>query len=275
MLALRLKGGLGNQLFQYAAARQLALSNGQPLALDTHTGFARDPYRRSYELSHFAVTAPELSAATVDALRRRCRLRWLGVRHLDSFWRERLRNCYCPLLARIRFTDLYLEGYFQSPRYFTEIEHLVRREFRLGPAAGNHAGQVTIASNCVAIHLRRDRYSNTCPTSYYQQAAITVKTISGEEPHFLVFSDTHQVDPDIVRLPGRVSLIRHQGLNAHLEDFRLMTQCRHFIIANSTYSWWAAWLGSQPGSVVVAPRSGWYGFRNPPRGLLPATWILL
>ena len=181
---------------------------------------------------------------------------------------------------------VYIEGYWQSEKYFRDIEGTIRADLCIEPPTDAFNLEIaTQISNglSVAVHVRFfDARAwmgiNNAPDAYYARAVAHMETLA-PGAHYFVFSDQPDAARDRIPIPNaRATLMTHNlGDRNAYADLWLMTHCKHFIIANSTFSWWGAWLASHPGKVVIAPgfamREGkmWWGFD----GLLPARWIKL
>lgn len=289
----RLFGGLGNQLFIYAAARRLALINNAELVLDNVSGFVRDVvYHRQYQLYHFNIPCRMASAAErlepFSRLRRALKRKWnhrLPFEQRRYFVQEGID--YDPRLLNFKLQGtVYLEGYWQSENYFKDVETTIRQDLQIIPPtdAINQAMAEKIR-NCtaVALHVRffDKPYAasvNNAPSDYYSRAIEEMESIA-PTAHYFIFSDQPATARARIPLPDeRVTLVHHnKGDAMAYADLWLMTQCQHFIIANSTFSWWGAWLAENPVKHVIAPgfemRHGsmWWGFK----GLLPDNWIKL
>jgi hypothetical protein len=264
-----LKGGLGNQLFIYAAARSLALRTERRLLLDTGSGFARDRYARSFRLERFPIEASTLALGSLPwtSLKDR-RHRYVRARNklLPRNWRsyisERIDRGVDQLLAsRSRRKQLILNGYWQDERYFSDAEDVIRRE--LTPPEpedpeNRELGARLASTQSVSLHVRRLQFPRLLARDYYQQA-IDAVCARLDEPRFAVFGDNPQWALRHLDFRGSpVEIIRNHA--DEVADLWLMTRCRHSIIANSTFSWWGAWLrGGPPGSLVFAPAES--GFR--------------
>ena len=289
MVVTRIKGGLGNQLFCYAAARRLALVNNVELVIDDVTGFARDrEYRRRYMLDQFHI--PARKATQVERLEpferyRRRLLKWLSRRKpfVERPYLEQEGLDFDERLLGLRVKDsLYLDGLWQSEGYFKDVERTIREDLRIIPPT-DEANQRMVEhirnSNAVALHVRwfdppGDASSHNLSDDYYERA-IALMDAKLESAQYFLFSDA----PETARLKlpsleGRVTLVAHnQGEEQAYADLWLMTQCRHFIAANSTFSWWGAWLGGGSGKMVLTPdlningKAAW-GFK----GLIPSSW---
>lgn len=293
MIVARVKGGLGNQLFIYAAARRLSLLNNTQLYLDCKTGFDLDVvYKRSFQLKHFNIPSNVriLNSKTVPYQRLNIRISKLLNRLLPF----RFRNYLCQegddfdsrLLAFKFKRNIFLEGYWQSELYFKDVEAIIRQDLKISPPSDdlNLALSERITRTVsVAVHVRffdsPDEFGiNNVPDSYYQKAVAIIQSIA-PEAHFFVFSDQPTTALERITFPkNRTTVITHnQGDENAYADLWLMSLCQHFIIANSTFSWWGAWLSERQGKRVIAPdirisggKMSW-GFD----GLLPDNWIKL
>lgn len=279
-----LSGGLGNQMFQYAAGRSLAVRLGVPLVLDL--SWFGGQQERQFSLSPFRIEAaqrfqcpwfPPKGRAMASRLSRRLLPRIMGV----PVWREPHFHYSADYLALSG--PVFLEGYWQSERYFREIRPLLLQEFALRepfPTACEEVLKEISAYDAICVHVRRGDYlSNpvaakvhgTCPVNYYS-AGVRELCQGLARPHCFVFSD----DPAWVRaslaFDCPATVVDVNGANdAHL-DLALMAACRHFLIANSSLSWWGAWLGERPGKRVIAP-ARWFLTRDKDtRDLLPDSW---
>ncbi len=292
-IVLRIFGGLGNQLFAYAAARRLAIASDAELVIDDVSGFARDyVYGRHYQLGHFRITSRKASAAErlepVARLRRyllRKVNRLLPFEHRHFLQQEGMD--FDPRMLTIRPSGvLHLEGYWQSEAYFKDIESLLREDLRIEPPVDTRNIEMSSriqACNAVAVHVRffdlpDEQGVTNAPLGYYARAVERMEELV-PQAHYFLFSD----QPDSARacIPlsdDRITCVSHnQGDANAYADLWLMTQCQHFIIANSTFSWWGAWLSASAGKHVIAPGykklegKAWWGFD----GLLPLEWIKL
>ncbi len=277
MIITKLMGGLGNQLFQYSLGRHLSEKHGVPLKVDLDFllrgwKLEKDTTQYQYELPHFNIVATPATAAEVAPLKLAPARGWRRqARKLSKAltpperWPHYVERGYAfdPRILRAG-PNVYLEGYWQSPYYFEPIADILRRELTLreAPDAQNAAVLDEIRrTTAVAVHVRRADYVNNpsaskvhgaCGLDYYA-AALALIAQRVASPHYFLFSD----DPAWVRanlkVPGPATYVGHNGPRPH-EDIRLMSHCQHFVIANSTFSWWGAWLANAPGKTVVAPK---------------------
>ncbi len=298
-LVVRLKGGLGNQLFCYATGRRLALKSGAELVLDDITGFKYDSqYKRQYALGAFNISARRATAR--EMLEPFGRVRRLLMRKTS----ERLplgRRRYIMqsgvgfdealLSLKLQPGMTYLDGFGQSERYFADAEDTIRDDLRIRPPgdARNQATSRKIQSvNAVALHVRwfvSDEHPSVSNMSFaYYQGAVKMIREKVADPHFYIFSDDVRRTAEL--LEPMMSGAQHSFVDHNLAagdasaDLWLMSLCKHFVIGNSTFAWWGAWLGERKGfSSVIAPAlnidprrnvTAW-GFPH----LLPSRWSVL
>ncbi len=283
MIVVRLRGGLGNQLFEYACGRALALRNRAPLRLDL-TCYRDRSYAepRPYLLDRFRITASEAGALERKLAHggriARALTALAPARRFRTFSDEALR--FQPEVAAAR-GNVYLIGYWQCERYFADCAETLRSEF--APRAEPPAESLRLLREneeceAVSVHLRRGDYLTepgfqVCGLEYYRRAAESIAT-AVRAPRYYVFSDDPAWTKENLALQPAV-FVSHNGEGRPEEDLRLMRRCKHHIIANSTFSWWGAWLCEHAGKVVVAPRR-W--FADPERDssdIVPASWTCL
>jgi hypothetical protein len=153
-----------------------------------------------------------------------------------------------------------MQGYWQDERYFKDIENVIRDSFVITTPhdSENHRWAQTISeSNSVCLHARRKNYKFALPTEYYYRAVEYVaRKISN--PHFYCFSDDPEWLAKNFSIDYPYTAIHHNGQDRNYEDLWLMTKCRHYIIANSTFSWWGAWLNPSSDKIVIAPANWGY-----------------
>ena len=290
MVIVRLTGGLGNQLFQYAAARRLALVRGAELALDV--GWFRHeaagyPAERPYELRHLDLPARVITLPPATILRWERGLaarveRWPGRRIRLAVIRQS--SDWSGVDERVLDgpADVVLDGYWQNEGYFQDAAEMIRAELRLPAAPEPRFAELLEAigsSEAIAVHVRRGDYvtvpqvaevHGTLELSYYREAVSLVAHRAGLDAHVFVFSD----DPGwveehlVFELP--TTHIGHTVWPATAE-LRLMASCRHHVVANSSYSWWGAWLAEHPRQVVIAPKA--WTRNTDSSAIVPARWL--
>lgn len=296
MIVTRLMGGLGNQMFQYAAARALALRHGVELRVDLSYLEHQHPAttQRAYALGCFRLDA---AFATEDDLR------WARYGEPQDL-RARLRDVVKTLLRPHRlhvvqqggagFDPRLLEagpnsllvGYWQSEDYFRDAGAAVRADlsFRGEPDdETRRLAEAIEAANTVSVHVRRGDYvldprtsafHGTLTPEWYAAAAAEVAA-RVEAPAFFVFSDDLDWCRRHLRLPHPTTFVERQQPAPDHEDLRLMALCRHHVVANSSFSWWGAWLDPRPDKVVVVP-TAWFADPSVDTSRVPARgWIRL
>jgi hypothetical protein len=298
MVIVRLYGGLGNQMFQYAAARAVAHRLGTVVKLDL-SWFEAEEHRR-YGLSAFRIWEHLASRAEIDDVRGRTfsraeRAGLVLARALRSRRAARALSGTGRVIKERHFHfdpeltaavgDLYIDGYWQSPRYFEGIRELILREFdvRYAQCAEDCTLFDEISnSNSVAVHVRRGDYvSNSltqqvhglCTPDYYREA-IQLVARRVEDPAFFFFSDDPEWVAKNIPMPGRATIVEGDPRRFDYDDLRLMAACAHHIIANSTFSWWGAWLAKRPSQHVVAPKQ-WFRKEACTDDLFPRAWHVL
>lgn len=291
-VVVRLIGGLGNQMFQYAAACGLAYEREAHVLIDVS---AFESYgRRAYELDRLCV--PQDIQAAGPRLSNGRSLHARVIRYLTRRWPGRVGGYREPHFHfdknffALSGDEIRLDGYFQSPLYFAGCEAVLRERFRpvepFGGAAQTWAARIGASRCSVSLHVRRGDYvSNphaaavhtTLDDGYYRRGIALVRRILGNEVDFFLFSD----EPDFVQqafadLP-RAHVVRTDPARSW-EDMFLMARCHHHIIANSSYSWWGAWLNASPEKVVIAPGQ-WFTREKLATtnvmDLYPEGWIIL
>lgn len=292
MIITNLIGGLGNQMFQYAVGRALSLEYGVPLRVDV-SGFAGYGLHQGFELQRiFNCTIEIAGDADVSGI-----LRWqfsTAIRRVVSrpsmaafrrkgfvvephfhYWHG-IKEVPC---------DCYLTGYWQSEKYFSKVAEQIREDFSFRLPLENQnvelAAQINQV-NAVSLHVRRGDYVNNpqtkvtyehCSLDYYR-AAIRHIAERVQNPNFFVFSDDIAWVKDNLKIDFPCIYVDHnQGAESY-NDMRLMSMCQHHIIANSTFSWWGAWLNPSVDKVVVAPKM-WFANETKTQDLIPQCWVRL
>lgn len=294
-IVVRQISGLGNQLFQYAAGYYYAKKYGATLRIAT------DPEKRAYShgdprpylLTKFEIKSPsrEITASEQLLVSKRRLLRVAasiarkatGVQIIREPWEERY-TFHPELPIREGVQTIFLLGYWQVHSIADSIASELRAEFNLvEPPQGLNrdlTNRIHQTSTAVSLHIRRGDYLHpserhaVLPLSYYHGAIRTMQE-RFSKPTFFVFSDDIAYARE--HLPRNIELVfvdHNDSLSAH-EDLRLMSQCHHHIIANSTMSWWGAWLNPSLQKTVLAPIHWRVGGATESPDLLPREWLLL
>lgn len=300
-----LSGGLGNQLFQWAAAQALALDWGEAAPVLDQRLYDRTPWRRVFLAARgtaWGWLAGREAHFRYRMLDRQSELAGMGIdpaplpsprpaiEELRRAWRDP--GCMTAggrrvvrdtaKVDRARPEPVLLADWLQSERHFAhragEIRQLLAMPYA-SPAFERWCDQLA-APEAVAVHVRRgdllkkrNHVFAVQSPRYYEEAARLVAERTGAD-HFFVFTDDPAWARAEVRLPGRTTFVSGPEGGSAVDDFRLMSLARHIVMANSTFSWWAAWLGERPGSCVIAPAAWNYdGGRQPE--LVPSRWTTL
>ncbi len=292
-IVVRQSSGLGNQLFQYAAGRCLAKRHGASLriAAQLQRLLVSHGHARSVLLQHFAIFAPIRPVSYVDRLMTTDQPRLQRVARLArAAWRVKLirqapERCLFHQDLRVAQGTrvVYLQGFWQDYSMVREVETELRRELTLiEPLRGRNlelAKRIAAARNPVSIHLRRGDYGPffgphmILPIAYYEHA-ISRMLDEDRQSTFFVFSDDVSFAKDWLRGDPRFTVVDHNNEDTAHEDLRLMSLCRHHIIANSTFSWWGAWLNPRSDKRVIAP-ARWLGFDTMATAIACPGWTLL
>lgn len=286
MIIAKISGGLGNQIFQYAAGRSLAIANNCELKLDL-SWFELFKLHNGYELSRFAIKAEiantnevfqlvRYQSRWVKALRKR-----IGLSNKAHFVEYGF--SFCPDFMKLT-QPVYIDGHWQSYKYFESISPIICTELepinQLSDASLRIAEKITKV-DAISVHVRRGDYlankainkvHGVIEVDYYMKAIQRIrKTIPS--PHFFVFSDDLEWAINNLGLQDEGTFVSHNKGASSYEDMRLMNLCKHNIIANSSFSWWGAWLNQNKNKIVIYPKK-W--FNDPSKNisdLTPVTWI--
>lgn len=301
---LRLEGGLGNQLFQYAHTRALQIKYGGEIYFDTHAYTSKQirqlslnhlnipPYKNSNELSLFEKSNLRMKQFLHNLLMR-CYMRNL-YRFTQKTY-EKIVRCGIYLQYQTPTFDSfkqpvcklnYVSGNYLTEPFFAGAEEILRKELLVKEPFGQKSEEVfkhIQSCNSVCLHVRLGDYLAPewkdklyiCTPEYYQKAVELMK-MKIQNPVFFIFSNRPK---DFEWIKEHIHLdaeIVYVNLgNSDYEDFKLMYSCKHFIMSNSTYSWWAQWLGEYSQKVVIAPSR----FNNFPRwdmsGIYMDSWNLI
>jgi hypothetical protein len=288
MIVAHIIGGLGNQMFQLATGKALATRLGVELQLDT-TYFDR---ARAVEfdlgLHRFGHGCREARPSSLPPMRMRGLASYIGGRLTGrglNIFHEKA-TAYDPAFETLG-DDTFLHGYWQSEKYFRGYADVVRQALTfVTPPSSENQNALDGMENClpVSLHTRRGDYVTnpkfnavlgTCDLDYYQRAAIYLAENTEKEPVFYAFSD----DPDWVRenlkLPFEIRYMNHNGAATNYEDIRLMSACHHHILANSSFSWWGAWLNPRSDKVVIAPKRWFADPGKQVHDIILQDWITL
>lgn len=283
---VKFNGGLGNQMFQWAFGRALEKKTGIKTIFDM--SFFKKRYARPYELNVF-----NLNAQFVEDF-------WLKLK-LKILWRFRKKLNGKKFLGLTLYSEphfefdknifkiepnTYIEGFFQSEKYFQDIENELRADFQfknLPDEENQKLIEKISATNSISLHIRRGdyvkkkRYQNlyaACSLDYYKRG---VEYISERYPNptLFIFSDDINWVKENLNLPYGSIYVSHNTGSKSYEDMRLMSLCKHNIIANSSFSWWGAWLNNNKEKIVIAPQKWFNDEKITQTDVIPQSWVKL
>jgi len=295
MICVRLNGGLGNQMFQYACGRSLALKHKTELLLDTtwYSESTRNNIGTAREFEMFEVF-PNLDATvankkdlhkyklpyynTLNSLSNR-----LGFGNIQtSNYFIETSFSYNSKVNKIS-NKCYLMGYWQSQKYSEHNENIIRNDFQFRPLPNSKNISILDkikATNSVSIHIRRTDYLNTnthgvCSVEYYQKAVEYISKKIANSQFFIFSDDIPWVKKHLKFKDYPMKIISgNEGPNSFI-DMSLMSNCKHNIIANSSFSWWGAWLNSNKKKIVIGPKRWFENDRMNAQtnDLFPKNWV--
>ncbi len=306
-VVIELAGGLGNQLFQYSFARSLALRNNVPLWLDI-SSFKRDfLYKCKFNLDKFNIKADKIIQDSYCGRDSRITNKFLRIYQKsedllipfhkkfflsESSLRGKSTSCnlsfkeggwvvsYSPLIQNFQVNKtVILDGSFQSPAYFDEFAPVLKKDLSLKtyPKSNSDTLKQIRDTESVCVGVRRygdgnaSDYHYICQKDFYHKA-FEIMESRLTNPHYFIFT----LEPDWVRknlkIPGPYTIVgAEDNRSKAADDFEQMLECKHFIMSNSTYYWWAAWLShSSSEKVIIAPRLGWFN-----KDSIPSDWVLI
>jgi len=279
MVIVQLIGGIGNQMFQYACGRHLAILNNTELKLDLSFIENRVPFRedfvfRNYDLDIFNIQATFVTPADIplypatwriDSIPHRLynllRIRLKGFKYvMDRRLKKYNLMLYNKNILKKR-GNIYLAGYWATPHYFENIQETIRADFSFRKPLPPHC--LSVKENIqntqsVCINVRRKEFLVVKAVGFhgadYINRAVKLMTQHVSNPVFYVFSDDLPWCRENIKPDFPVIFMGEEYYGEKYGDYlHLMTLCKHFIITNSTYAWWAAWLANHPGKIVITP----------------------
>ncbi|CAD7803944.1 O-antigen biosynthesis glycosyltransferase WbnK [Chryseobacterium aquaeductus] len=284
MVAVELIGGLGNQMFQYATARALALARDEDFVLDNHLFANYDLH--DYALNHFNIKGSffEKERAVFEPLSfsEKAKAVFLQKKIYNIFEEQGL--TYDTKLIDLPYKNIFLKGYFQSEKYFIRFEDQLRKDFEIkSPLKKETIDLLKIigSENSVSLHIRRGDYVNnaeanavhgTCDLNYYHKAIAIIRE-KIENPVFFIFSDDINWAKENLKIDSTTYFVDFNNAATNYEDIKLMSTCKHNIIANSSFSWWGAWLNANKSKIVIAP-SKWFNVEyHNSKDIIPEPWM--
>jgi hypothetical protein len=291
MVIINTIGGVGNQMFQYAFAYALSQRNKKTMKIDISNFDSYD--LRTFELNYFNIS-PEI--ATIEEinqlkykseswpLKQLRKLRRLPPRLSKDYYQEA--HFHFDKNALSLGKDVYFEGYWQSEKYFYDFRNDLLEQFTLTEAVSSKAQkyeQLIENSESVSLHIRRgdyvsntltNDYHGTCGINYYKNAILNIKE-KANDSHFFIFSDDLIWAKANLNFIDNITFIELDSGAPDIEEMYLMSCCNHNIIANSSFSWWGAWLNKNTEKKVIAP-SKWFNDESlDTKDLLPEGWTVI
>lgn len=268
MTVTKLQGGLGNQMFQYAIAKSRSISKKVFLDfsfLKTNNISTEHFTKREFELDIFNIAYRDFSQKQRNicfgkSLKNRL------LRKLFYGYTKIIKQTENELISIPDVKNIYFDGYFQSEKYFKDIRSILIKEFTFPNLDAQNkytSHKITSVKNSVSVHIRRGdylkpevlKYHGILPWEYYESAINFIKN-KFDETHFFVFSDDLEFAKTLFNDSKEVSFVEGNMGKDSWKDMCLMSHCKHHIIANSSFSWWGAWLGDENGC-TIAPKN-WF-----------------
>ena len=283
MIITKLTGGIGNQMFQYAMARAVAHLNKTGLMLDiswfdrvkTHT-------RREYSLGNFNISGELFKSGIFHRILFKISfLENLRSPQKRYYIKEKQIFHFDPEVFKIS-ENVYLDGYWQNEKYFKDTEEIIRKEFTLKNPFNKTISEIAekiSEANSISLHIRRgdyieDKITNqlhgVCSLGYYSKAIDRIlEKVS--KPSFFIFSDDIEWVKNNLKLNYSTVFVSDNPIKDS-EELILMSKCKHNIIANSSFSWWGAWLNQNPQKIVIAPKQWFKDSSIQTDDLIPYSW---
>jgi hypothetical protein len=281
-------------MFQYALGRCLAEKNRNTLLLDLTFLHARVPLKkfvfRNYNLDVFNINPGFTFLSSINTKSPLILALSLLIAKSKSIFGIQ------KYVSEKTFTfeknilnlkgSIYLDGYWQSPKYFADIEDIIRKEFTLknflGEKATEWKNKISQSSVPTSLHIRRGDYiynkktnlhHGNCSLNYYQEAVKSLEQRFSKDLVFFIFSDDIEWAKENLRLNFPTYFVSDREIKDY-EELMLMSYCKNNIIANSSFSWWGAWLNNKKDKIVIYPQK-WFNDGNNTKDLIPESWIKL
>jgi len=283
MIYSRIRGGLGNQLFQYCVARSLADNLGTSLGLDVRDFNQNSPYLMG--LKNFNIRA-NFNPHGMIRHKNNGYFRYL-IDAVNGKQKIVYKEPHLNFDKNILFLpdNSYLKGYWQTEKYFIKNKVNILNDLKIiSPQNEKNKSISSKIANytSVSLHIRRGDYiSNiaynsthgTCSLTYYKNAINYLIKKIGENFKVFAFSDDPEWVSSNLKLPVDIYFVKNNSSEYNYEDLRLMSECDHNIIANSSFSWWGAWLNTNHNKIIITP-SKWYADKSTKNDdITPSNWI--
>jgi len=279
VICLRIKGGIGNQLFEYAFAKSLSFDLNYKLIIDTTTGFARDSYKRNCKTSYFVKKYNEATVTKKILFFFTRKFPKISKILFSSVLLLEKNHRYLEIIDTAKLKEsktIFVEGYFQSFQYFQHNWNILFETIYFNINSNENIIKLLNEINenqSVSIHVRRIDYEPKLDIVYYKEAVNYFLNMSLNYK-FYIFSD------DIDWCKRMFNFIEDKFFISDLDgdevvELYLMSKCKNNIIANSSFSWWAAWLSTYENKIVICPKKWSYSFEglDNMNSLIPEDWI--
>jgi hypothetical protein len=298
MIVVKLMGGLGNQMFQYAFAKNLSIKNNTSLKIDLSFLLNRSPREnfifRDFDLDIFEsnydfVTEEEVDKAAIFNSSKGIVSKLFSKKQTKLDVQLIEQHFYFEASNIKKDQDIYLDGYWQSEKYFLENEVSIRADFKFKHPLSEiekKMNEIIVHTNSVCVNFRRTDFldlKNSADThgvidyGYYEQAIQRIVE-NVKSPHFFIFSDDIEWCKENVKITHPITFVEHSFKGEKFSSYlQLMKNCKHFIIPNSTFAWWAAWLSESKDKMVIAPNN-WFKdptLQSQTSDIIPSSWIKL
>lgn len=287
MIVSQINGGLGNQMLQYAAGYCLAkdLNSTHKLDISYYLSIPSNHTKREFELSFFNISSTSATEAEVIKLKgaKYSPLWFLNVINyifFSKYWID------YPIQKYFGMKDLYLNGYFFSEKFFVNYREQILKEFTLKPEYRTEEyikmeNKIKKDINSVSMHIRRGdfitnkfaaKHHGILGQDYYKKALNTISEFHKSLYIYVFSDDIDWVKKNFKFLPKNTNFVSKYKFNS-AQEMILMSLCRNNIIANSSFSWWGAWLNKNNKKIVIAPRKYYKDVFTITKDVVPKPWI--
>lgn len=287
MKIIKLQGGLGNQMFQYAFARGLVAKTGQEISFDfSGLNPIKGVTQRSFSLDSFNIKIQKASDPDIKFFtQEKCAPLLTKIKRMFGFkipsYLHENEHSFHPEVWGVG-GDTYFDGYWQSEKYFLHIEKEIREAFAPRQPLSQDGKMIAekINNSSISLHIRRGDYVTnkkaaetlgTCEMTYYQRA-LSVAIADIENPHIFIFSDDTSWVKESFDIPYQTTIVSEYKVS-DWEEIILMSKCERHIISNSSFSWWGAWLDTKYDTIVIAPAQWTKDLRINNKDITPPSWI--
>jgi len=291
-IIVKLNGGLGNQLFQYAAGFSLSKLNNVPLLMDTtaYEGVGSEiNILRSLGINNFKISASVANKHEIVKIKYPYSFFSKISRYIRRYLLRQFFIDWHPEILKIRSKNYYLEGYFQSLKYFENCEDLIKEfEFckTVKSSVVNYCEEIKASPISVSIHVRRGDYISNrkvrsqylvCSDRYFESSIDYFENKYGKKNvKFFLFSDEPKWLLRLCKKPNRKIISGHENIKnkviSDVEELYLMSCCDHQIISNSSFSWWGAFLNKSVTKEIIMPNK-WTNYKNLHKNIYPEGWL--